>query len=224
MAGCIAGLEAAWLRHQPRLVDELAVRGRPLREQWEARGPGLLRAVEKLTPEEFPEELLVSAAEVVLVSPLVGGHGRAHLLSNRVTFEAVLTHPYPDLPETVRLGWLLAQLHLDVPRLGETVPSFRLPRLARLATLPLVLAAAESVELAQFNQATLGQAITRWYVAPPTTDELPQQLLDWWHAYSTTDTRWPVALAALDAMVGESALSGFFGVAAYDRRHHQRHE
>ena len=118
LTGNIADLEAAWLREQPALVEELAVRGRPLREQWEARGPGLLRAITKLTVKNF----IAPSAEVVLVSPLVGGHGRAHLPSNRVTFEAVLTNPHPELPEILRLGWLLSQLNLDIPYSANRFP------------------------------------------------------------------------------------------------------
>ena len=157
LAGCIADLEAAWLRQQPNLVEELAVRGRPLREQWEARGPGLLRSITRLTDDMF----LAPSAEVVLVCPLVGGHGRAHLHQNRVTLEAVLTNPQTELPETLRLGWLLAQLHLDVPTRSEPVSPQRLPWLASWATLPLVLAAAESVELARLDEVTLSSAIER---------------------------------------------------------------
>jgi len=197
LTGCITDLEAAWLREQPALVDELAVRGRPLREQWEARGPGLLRAITRLTVENF----IAPSAEVVLVSPLVGGHGRAYLPSNRVTFEAVLTNPTPELPETLRLGWLLSQLNLDVPVLSEPMSQHRLPRLARLATLPLVLAAAESVELATLDEATLARAIECWYLAPTLPDEIPQKLLDWWQAYESSSTRWPVAMMALDQML-----------------------
>ena len=200
LAGCIADLEAAWLREQPTLVDELAVRGRPLREQWEARGPGLLRAITKRTAENF----VAPSAEVVLVSPLVGGHGQAHLLNNRVTFEAVLTNPYPELPEILRLGWLLSQLNLDVPMLSEPVAQHRLPRLACLATLPLVLAAAESVELAALNKTTLAQVVNYWHLPPPLLDDTPQVLLDWWRAYDDSETSWPVAMAALDQMLGGS--------------------
>ena len=199
LAGCIADLEAAWLRQQPTLVDELAVRGRPLREQWEARGPGLLGSMRKLTVENF----IAPAAEVVLVSPFVGGYGRAHLLSNRVTLEAVLTNPNPELPETLRMGWLLAQLNLDLPMLSEPIARTHLSRLASLATLPLVLAAADVVELARCDEATLTRAITCWYLAPPLPDETPQILLDWWDAYTASDTRWPVAMAALDQMLSE---------------------
>jgi len=199
LGGCIADLEAAWLREQPTLVDELAIRGRPLREHWEARGPGLLHVLTKLTVENF----IAPSAEVVLVSPWVGGHGRAHLLSNRVTFEAVLTNPDPELPETLRLAWLLAQLNLDVPVLSEPIVPHGLPRLASLATLPLVLAAAETVDLATCDEATLARAIACWHLAPPLSDETPRRLLDWWHAYTARDTRWPVAMVALDQMLSE---------------------
>jgi len=199
LSGCIADLEAAWLREQPTLVEELAVRGRPLREHWEARGPGLLRQLTDLTVANF----IAPAAEVVLVSPLVGGYGRAHLLSNRVTFEAVLTHPDPELPETLRLGWLLAQLNLDVPILSESIRPSAVPRLASLATLPLVLAAAESVELATCDEATVARAISCWHIAPPQHDDAPRRLLEWWHAYTVSDRRWPVAMAALDHMLRE---------------------
>jgi len=202
LTGCLSDLEAAWLREQPNLVEELAVRGRPLREQWEARGPGLLRAMQKLTAENF----LVSSAEVVLVSPLVGGHGRAHLLSNRVTFEAMLTHPQPELPEILRLGWLLSQLNLEVSALSEPIPRPRLPWLASLATLPLVLAAAESVELLAldpiaFNQVTLARVMDLWHLPPTLPDTAPQKLLDWWHTYEGSQVRWPVAMSALDQMM-----------------------
>ncbi len=199
LAGCVADLKAAWLRKQPSLVEELAVRGRPLREQWEARGPGLLHAMTKLTVENF----IAPSAEVVLVSPLVGGHGRTHLLSNRVTFEALLANPHPGLPETLRLGWLLAQLNLDVPVLSEPVSQLRLPRLASLATLPLTLAAAESVELATFDKSTLLQAIKLWHLPPTLPDEAPQKLFDWWQTYDSSKTRWPVAMMALDRMMGD---------------------
>lgn len=196
LAGCIAGLESAWLREQPQLVDELAVRGRPLREQWEARGPGLMHTVKKLAGGDF----VASAGEVVLVSPIVGGHGRAHLASNRVTFEAVLTNPNPQLSEVVRLGWLLAQLHVDVPRFSESVPRQRLPGLARLATLPLILTAAEVVELATLDEAMLRHALDVWHLAN-IREDTAEKLLEWWHALQTSETRWPVALAALDQMM-----------------------
>ncbi len=200
LAGSVADLEASWLREQPGLVEELSVRGRPLREQWEARGPGLLKVITKLTDDHF----LAPSAEVVLVSPVVGGHGRAHLPSNRVTFEAVLTHPHSDLPETLRLGWLLSQVNLEVPALGESVSRERLPTLASLATLPLILAAAERVELATLDEPSLARAQAAWYLPAGLPANTPSILLDWWQAYESRDTRWPVAMSALEQMMSGS--------------------
>ncbi|MEM8947173.1 MAG: hypothetical protein AAGD11_18510 [Planctomycetota bacterium] len=193
LAGCIADLEATWLRLQPNLVDELSVRGRPMREQWESRGPGLLRAAERLTDEEF----LAPAAEIVLVTPIIGGHGRAHLRSNRVTLEAVLTNVDPDLPEILRVGWLLTQLNLDLPVRAESVSAKRLPQLASLATVPLTLAAAADVELAQLDNAAVTRALQVWHLPPG----VATQLLHWWTSYVEDRPRWAVAIAALAQML-----------------------
>lgn len=198
LAGCIADLEAAWLREQPELVDELAVRSRPLREQWEARGPGLLRAIERLVPPGF----IAPQAELVLVSPVVGGHGRVHLFNNRLTIEAVLTNPNEDVPEILRIGWLLSQLNLDVPMFSEPISRVRLPQLASFATLPLVLAAADSVDLATLDEATLVRVLECWHLSLPSSD-VAQKLLDWWQVCENSTTRWPVALSALDQMLGD---------------------
>ncbi|MCG8449455.1 MAG: hypothetical protein MI725_07745 [Pirellulales bacterium] len=197
LAGRIADLESMLLRARPRLIDELEVRSRPLREQWEARGPGLLQYLAKLTDDEF----IAPAAEVVLVDPIVGGHGRAHLTLNRVTFEAVLANPHPELPEAVRLGWLLAQLNIDLPRFSDLISGKQRARIASLATLPLVLSAAEWVEWAVLSEASLSQALTHWYLPTDLPDDAPQRLLGWWQTYAAGKTRWPIALAALGELL-----------------------
>lgn len=199
LAGAVADLEAAVLRSRPKLAEELAVRGRPLREQWEGRGPGLLRQMARLTEEL----LLPEQATVVLVAPIVGGHGRAHLLNNRVTFEAVLTHPQPELPETLRLAWLLGQLNLDIPIFGEHIHASRLGRTGSLAVLPLVLAAAEEVELAQLDATTLRLALECWHLPSNLPADFDEQLLRWWHTYAEGSKSWTVALTALDRMLSE---------------------
>ncbi|NOY43389.1 MAG: hypothetical protein GXP26_16340 [Planctomycetes bacterium] len=193
LAGCVADLETALLRQSPALVDDLVVRGRPLREQWDARGPGLMRQVARLTEQSF----LASECEIVLVAPIVGGHGRPHLRNNRVTFEAVLANPHATLPETLRLGWLLAQLNLDLPCYSDLIAGPRLPQVAQLATVPLILSAAETVELTTLSPETLSEALTCWHLPTDKADQLHQ----WWDTYATGNTRWAVALAALDTMI-----------------------
>ncbi len=149
------------------------------------------------------DPLLVESATVTLVAPIVGGHGRAHLLGGRVTFEAVLVNPHSHLPETLRLGWLLSQLNQDLPMFSERIPRERMPLVVGLATLPLVLAAAETVELARLDAETLRSALECWHRPPQLPADVIERLQAWWGTYHGSATSWAVALAALDAMLPE---------------------
>src|SRR5262245_6388289 len=122
----VASVDNAVRATLPNFNEELALRERPLREQWEARGPGMLREIARLTEEE----LIVPSCEVILVHPSLGGGGEAHLAYNSVRLEAVLANPVAELPEVVRLAWLIAQLQLDLPIHSESVDADRLPHVA----------------------------------------------------------------------------------------------
>jgi hypothetical protein len=198
LTGAIADLQTAVRTAVPGLADELALRERPLREQWEARGPGLLHQVAALTEAE----LMPAQADVLLVHPAFGGAGMAHLPFNSVRIEAVLANPHAELPEIVRLAWLLSQLQLDLPLLSENIQADRLPHVARLAMLPVVLKAAETVELARYSPQLIGQALAAWHVSVPPGVDAVSVLSDWWETYDQGRPAFRVALEALDAMVG----------------------
>ena len=117
LAAAMTDLERALVRTMPDLLDELELRVKPLREQWEARGPGLLT----LVGQQTHPQMIVPNADVILVQPVLGGTGYAHLPYNSVTIEAVLANPHVQLPEVLRLGWMLAQLNQDIPQYGELV-------------------------------------------------------------------------------------------------------
>jgi hypothetical protein len=185
-------------RGERPLVEELELRSGPLREQWQAYGPGLLHQIGKLTEQE----LIAESAEVVLVQPAIGGHGVAHLGNNRVTFEAVLTNPVPELPEVVRLAWLLAQLQIDLPRYGERIARERLPGVAMHALLPPTLAAAREIEIIASRDDLLLVALGAWHVGDNANrTSRARALADWWAAYEANPPAWPVAIAALDALL-----------------------
>jgi hypothetical protein len=196
----IDGLESAIRATFPGGVDQIALRGQPLKAQWEARGGGLLTEVGRITDPA----LMVPQATVVLVDPLLGGDGVALLQVNSVWIEAVLTDALPELPEALRLGWLLAQLHCDIPVFGERVPGGRLPRVAALAMLPPILTAAQVVEWSRFDEASLTMAIEGWRLgdANAPAAALASTLFDWWSTYTHSRPHWSVALAALDHMLG----------------------
>lgn len=196
LAGRIEDVEAAVNRLQPRLREDLALRERPIREQWEARGPGLLHQFARLTEPK----LLVETATVILVHPALGGGGEAHLAQNAVRFEALLANPQPQLPEFVRLGWYLAQLNCDLPDNAEKIPADRLPQAVRLAMLPPLLAAANELEAAPEDALEL--ALATWRIESPPGVELPTLLRQWWSVYQDGRPPFAVALTALDRMLG----------------------
>ena len=141
---------------------ETQLRIRPLREQWEARGPGLLKYVTaQLAWIEFPERPTVR-----LIRPQKGGHGRI-VSTNEIEFEAVLANPFPNLPEVVRLGWLVSCL------------TFGDERRMSIAMIPPVLAAAQHVELATFDEATCDFALRHWFDHTPDV-KLGRDLFTWW--------------------------------------------
>jgi hypothetical protein len=196
-------LEQVFTTHAPGLIDELFRRSGPLREQWEARGPGLLAAVRR----QCEPGILPEGADIILVRPAIGGGGTAHLPYNSVTFEAVLANPLPALPEVVRLGWLLAMLNQDLPRFSEMVSRDRLPQLAALALLPPVLAAAEEVELVPSAVQALPLALAGWRLVPAAGDELAETIDQWWQTYCDSRPAWRVALQALDRMLADRKLA-----------------
>lgn len=202
LAGWFTQSQAAFHGAVPGVVDELELRSGPLREQWEARGPGLLAAIRRRTEPG----LLAEAAEVVLVYPVVGGAATLHMASNKVVIEAVLTNPWVELPEIVRLGWLLSTLHLDLPQYSESISPGRLTRLAQLAMLPVALDAAAEVELAPGSPAQLAAAIAAWGLADrQAADSLANALERWFRTYEDNRPAWSVALAALEQLLGGAA-------------------
>jgi hypothetical protein len=197
VAGAIADLEAALRRFQPEIVEELAVRGGPIREQWEARGPGLLVEMARVTDAAVVPEF----AEIVLVSPYAGGAGTAHAAQNRVTLEAVLVNPLPQLPETVRIGWLLCQLNSDLPRFADLLGTARGGAAFRLAMLAPALAAGAEVELTQCDEAGIDAALDAWRLRDGLPEDAAGRIWQWWQAWLDAADTWAVAVAALDGML-----------------------
>lgn len=204
IAACIADVERAVRRALPDLSEELALRTRPMREHWEATGPGLLRGVAHWSDGA----LLTDEATIVLVHPALGGGGTAFLPLNLVHLEAMLTHPVPQLPEALRLSWLLSQLNLELPRFCDRIHGSRLPLVAELAMLPVTLRAAEDLDLVQLDPASLELALSAWRVITPAEIDPVDVVWRWWETYLDTRPAWEIALTALDRMLeGTSSCS-----------------
>ena len=157
----IGQTERAIYQENPNFAEELRLRMGPLREQWESHGPGMLAAVHRLSL--WP--LVDSAVTVVLVHPVLGGAGQSYPEYDQVLLEAVLTNSYSELPETVRLAWLISRIAFTKLSLAR-MPG-RLPWIAPLATLAICLEAAESLNLVQFNPHTIQLALRHWAIETP---------------------------------------------------------
>jgi hypothetical protein len=198
IAGAITDVEKAVTTAFPGLHEELELRGRVLREQWEARGPGMLARVQQL----LPDDVLLQGSDVLLVQPALGGDGKANLVNNTVRIEAMLANPHPKLPEVVRLAWLLSQLNLDVPKFSENIHPDRLPHITALAMLPVALEAAHYVELVTFDRELLPLAIDAWRLRVPADANPAELIANWWVTYQEAKPTLAVALQALDEMFG----------------------
>jgi hypothetical protein len=149
--------------------------------------------------------LIVEQADVLLVHPALGGAGKAHLPYNSVRIEAVLANPEQALPEVARLAWLISQLNLDLPIHHDHLPRERVAQLGACALIPAVLAAAETVELARFDAATMVLALTAWQAPVTDAEAEAQTLIEWWNVYNESHLAWSIALAALDRMLRATA-------------------
>lgn len=193
VAGWLPEVQNFFTEVHPNALVELELRSSPLREQWEARGPGLWAQLRKL----LGPQSLVENADVILVQPVTGGGGVAHVTANRVSFEAVLANPHQQLPEVMRLAWLLAQLQLDLPDLQGNLTASCAYEIGALAAVPAVLQAAYDVELCPPLEQVLPAALPAW--RQPSVDA--DTLLAWWETYQADRPPWGVALAALDQLV-----------------------
>ena len=194
--GLLSDVRNAFTGALPDLQASLVKSLQPLRQRWELEGiPILAGAVNASEPG-----MLVEEATVVGISPAQGGGGAASLDYNVARIEAVVDDPVPELPEVLRLAWLLSVLNLDLPRYSENIPADRLPVVAGLATVPLTLLAAEESRLATCDPPTVGLAVQTWLGQLEPKEQWAAILNQWWDVYRSMRPPWATALEALDQM------------------------
>jgi hypothetical protein len=198
-AGLLTGCEQAYFRAFPNLANELELRSRPLRELWDVGGPGLLVGAGRRTDRR----LIVDEATVVLVQPFSGGGGTSHAPYNLVTIEAVLANSLPQLPETVRLAWLLSTLNADLPDFVELLKAGTAATVMQLALLPAVLEAAADVDAVRPKDSLLAEAADAWNVPRPAGEQTIAVVEKWWKFRQANQAPWNIALTALEHLLTE---------------------
>lgn len=167
--------------------DELRLRAGPLKEAWEARGAGLMRGI----GTRIGKENLPLSATIIPVMPSTIGGGSVNQNPAEISIQAMLVNPDPALPEVARLAWLLCQLVVV-----DSSP------VAKLALIPVVLEAAQDVELVHFQCETLAAAVTKWCDAEPTAVAATAKILcDWWNDCDVPLDGWPKSVQRLNQML-----------------------
>jgi len=197
LATLLGDVVSTFQKAVPRLKTELELREQPIRQQWEARGPGVLHGMRRLVDGE----LLPPQARIVLVYPVLGGGGEAFVAYNLVHLEAMLTNVDDRLPEVVRLAWLLSCLNLELPRYSDGLGTQRIGRIGPMAMLPLALASASEVELARFDLATVRLAMELWRVRSAANDELAGVIYEWGETYLAARPPFRTAVLALERLL-----------------------
>jgi len=202
LVGSITEVEAAFKLMYPKYLDQADYRIKPLQDQWIGYGNGFLAHLRRLTRCTA----WVREATVIGVQPILGGAGTAHYQHQAVHIEAVLTNPMGELPEVIRLGWLLAQLHTVDFRNQLELSEEIYQRLIPLAMLVPCLASGEVLELTKCDEATAELAIEHWHIAIPanqhSSSDLVPMLMDWWETCLKTKLEWSVALKTLSQRLG----------------------
>ena len=189
LADDLTKVQQAIERAHPELASELNIRSNPLQHLWGERGPGMMRQLEA----SLPEQVLADQAHVWLVYPFAGGQGNCFLNYNSVAIEAVLANPDPVLAETVRLGWLLSQLQLDLPEFSERIPPARHAAVASAGMVPVALEAAAKVDWTTCDERMVQHAFSTWHI--PADAAI---VWNWYQTYLDLKPPLAVALAALD--------------------------
>ena len=164
--------QACVLEKYPNLEHDLQFRIRPIREQWDIAGPGLLRAIQRVVD---PGERFAPPV-VKMVHPFTGGHATLDTSANQIAFEAVLFNPHPSLPEVLRLGWATALL---LSKQSDAESSIAVDVHATASAFAS-LTAAESVDLCSPDTSTLQLALRAWHVADYNQAQI-QTYLDCWN-------------------------------------------
>lgn len=189
LLGRLADARQAMRERFPKLKEQLPLRAGPLRELWESCGRGLLKSIGRQTLDK----LIPPRTTLHLLQPIRGGDGGLLEEADSCWMEAVLTHPDPAIPETLRLAWLITcrgwakEENQEARALGHATA---------LALIPYVLRSGEELGLCSSSERTIAAAAQLWRLE---TDA--DVLVRWWEEMQQNQLPLPVAIRALDKML-----------------------
>ncbi|QDT61059.1 hypothetical protein SV7mr_35890 [Stieleria bergensis] len=198
----------------PKLPQQLELRSSPLKDRWMTYGPGLLiQSAKVIWQGQPPKDWWPTAVKCLLLQPIRGGDGGFDSGKRRVWMEAMLTDVNPQVSELLRLVYWVLRVavgrHLSqtrenlsfnpTPVQDATDPedfgsgTFQQSRLAwDLGCIPVVLTAAQELDLIPSGPPPVATAVTLWRRAEPAA---AQAVENWWAENKSTPM--PIALQNL---------------------------
>mgnify|MGYP001812900974 FL=1 len=183
----------AFLQRFPKLAEQLQLRAGPLRDRWETFGPGLLGQVGGKIWGEPPNDWWPPTIDALMVQPMRGGDGGYDAERHRLWMEAVLTDVDSEVPEVLRMAWLITRIAIEeYIRQKSSDQSLATPW--SLVSIPLVLAAGAELELIRSDPLPIRRAMELWQIGD---DATAKTLSSWWEEFEQTSTPLPAALKVL---------------------------
>jgi hypothetical protein len=193
----------AYASRFPKLGEQLELRARPLREKWDAVGPGLLRDVERQVWDNSPPSgWWTPRLTAQLVQPIRGGDGGYAANAGKFWIEAMLTDVDPRVPEVLRVAWLITRIAIESHTRNKPGEQ-SLATAWSLACVPLVLTAAVNLDLIPQNPLPIKRAMELWQRSDANIGE---ELEQWWTGYKQSPAPLPVALRQLDQSLAAARL------------------
>ena len=197
----------------PQLDEQLRLRIGPIQQHWDGYGNAILAHLHRMIG--LPRRS--GSLTILAVQPLVEGDGQACPPARTLFIEALLTNVLPDLPEILRLAWLVSHIstwpdtidprfETGNSRMSSVLRQRRFRDIQSLALIPAILAAAEIVEIARCDHATIALALDQFSPRQPESADLANVLMHWWETLLQTKPDWSVALTALSLKLSPSVI------------------
>ena len=178
LASILGNAKGDLISMRPPYSDQLHLRYGPLRARWDTCGVGLLRMISTRLwgTEQISESYWPDAISLVMVQPTRGGDGGIAAEAGRVWMEAVLTDVDPEIPEVLRLAWLVSSIPLQRSMDHGTLDASKRDVL-NLALVPLILEVGREFDLIKTTDLPVEKTLGLWQPHPT---HHAAALVEWW--------------------------------------------
>ncbi|MEM1225140.1 MAG: hypothetical protein AAGJ40_05555 [Planctomycetota bacterium] len=197
----------------PRWAEQLKLRYAPMKQAFQAYGPGLMRGIgRRIWNGEPPSDWWPERVAVHAVSPIHRGAGDLSNLTTSLWIEAVLTDMDPAVPEWLRLAYLLTRVATNThTRTHRTSESSDMPTSESgpgelpwdWGVIPLVLDQAIQLGVLPSETPPIRMATSMWLdpYQDPIVSENIDALETWWEDVGRQAGILPPALKRLTTML-----------------------